>query len=143
MNTDFNLSWGFLSTAFLVLATIFAIRMLPRLIARVPFVSLDELKGKVDAREDLLVIDVRSAGEYAGGHPRGAMNIPVGDIKTRLAEIPEEDLATLKATPVYLICATNSRAASAARALKGKGFSAVSVVDGGVGKWRRKGYPMG
>ncbi|WP_413203640.1 rhodanese-like domain-containing protein [Rhodospirillum sp. A1_3_36] len=142
MTEDFNLSWGFLSTAFLVLATIFAIRMMPRLIAGVPFVSLDDLKAKMDGKEDCLVIDVRGEGEYAGGHPRGAMNLPVGELKTRLNEISDDDLAALKATPVYLICATNSRAASAARTLKGKGFTALSVVDGGVGKWQRKGYPM-
>jgi rhodanese-related sulfurtransferase len=143
VNGEFNISWGFLSTAFLMLSLIFVMRMLPRFMARVPFVGPAEVAEKMKANEDLLILDVRTPGEFASDHPRGAMNLPVGDLKARLAEIPEANLESLKATPVYVICASNSRAASAARVLKGKGFSSLAVIDGGVGKWKRQGCPMG
>ena len=43
----------------------------------------------------LVVLDVRPAAEHAAGHLPGAVSIPVGELRRRLAELPGEDLTDL------------------------------------------------
>lgn len=52
----------------------------------IPRVSLDEVKAAIDAGT-AVVVDVRSAEAYAGGHIAGAINIPLAEIESRIAEI--------------------------------------------------------
>ena len=49
-------------------------------------VSLDETKAAMDAGT-VVVVDVRSAEAYQGGHIAGAINIPLGELETRLGEL--------------------------------------------------------
>lgn len=49
-------------------------------------VSLDETKAAMDAGT-AVVVDVRSAEAYQGGHIAGAINIPLGELETRLGEL--------------------------------------------------------
>jgi ArsR family transcriptional regulator len=49
-------------------------------------VSLDEAKAALDAGT-AVVVDVRSAEAYQGGHIAGAINIPLGELETRLGEL--------------------------------------------------------
>ena len=77
------------------------------------------------------VIDVRELHEYIAGHVCGARLIPMGQLATRLAEVPTTG-------PVYVICASGVRSLSAADFLSGAGVDAWSVA-GGTGGWRRSG----
>jgi phage shock protein E len=71
------------------------------------------------------VVDVRTPGEFARGHHAGAVNVPLGALPGRLAEIPRD-------RPVVLYCASGARSASAARLLRRAGY--VDVVNaGGLG----------
>ncbi len=135
------IQWTFLLVVFVLFSIIFVIRNLPRLMARVPFVRPADLKERMDKGDDLLVLDVRTAPEFEGGHVRGALNLPVQDLGTRLGEINKDELEALKATPVFIMCASGSRAAQAARILKNAGFSDLTVVDGGYNKWCRQKLP--
>ena len=67
----------------------------------------------------------RTAGEYAGGHYSGAVNIPVDAISGKLAKIGPKD------KPVIVYCASGSRSAAAAGALKAAGYTNV-VNAGGI-----------
>ena len=49
-------------------------------------VSLDETKATMDAGT-AIVVDVRSAEAYQGGHIAGAINIPLGELESRLGEL--------------------------------------------------------
>ena len=49
-------------------------------------VSLDDAKAALEA-ETAVVVDVRSAEAYQGGHIAGAINIPLGERETRLVEL--------------------------------------------------------
>ena len=49
-------------------------------------VSLDETKAAMDAGT-AVIVDVRSAEAYQGGHIAGAINIPLGELETRLDEL--------------------------------------------------------
>lgn len=68
-----------------------------------------------------LLVDVRSAGEFAAANAPGTINIPLGDLGSRLAEIP-------KTAPVVLCCASGSRSGMAKLMLKKNGYPEVYNV---------------
>jgi rhodanese-related sulfurtransferase len=68
--------------------------------------------------EGAVVVDVRSAAEYAAGARPGSLNIPLSELKDRL-----ESLDPRK--PVILCCASGTRSAAAVAILKGSGFRRV------------------
>ncbi len=78
------------------------------------------------------LIDVRSAGEFTGGHLPGALNIPLGSLSERLREIPHD-------RPAVVHCQSGSRATIAASVLKASGFSDVRVFRGGFAEWKGSG----
>jgi phage shock protein E len=71
-----------------------------------------------------VVLDVRSADEYAEGHLPSAVNVPVQELAKRMAEV-EALVSGDKARPVVIYCATGSRASTAKRALEAAGYSRV------------------
>jgi hydroxyacylglutathione hydrolase len=80
--------------------------------------------GQVDPAA---VIDVRQAGEYAGGHLPGARNIELGSLAHQAP-----DLAGL---PVVTMCGHGERAATAASVLERAGYAAVAILPGGPPHW--------
>ncbi len=75
-----------------------------------------------------IVIDVRTAEEYASGHLSRAINIPVQELPGRIAEI-ETLVAGDRTRPIVVYCAAGARAAKAKAQLDGAGYS--NVVNGG------------
>ena len=69
-------------------------------------------------RQGALVIDVRSASEYAGGHVKGSRNIPLGALPGKLGELKKDKV-------ILTVCASGMRSASARRTLLKAGFSSV------------------
>jgi rhodanese-related sulfurtransferase/glyoxylase-like metal-dependent hydrolase (beta-lactamase superfamily II) len=80
--------------------------------------------GQVDPAA---VIDVRQAGEYAGGHLPGARNIELGALAGQAAGVA--------AQPVVTMCRHGERAATAASVLERAGHTAVAVLPGGPPDW--------
>jgi hypothetical protein len=58
--------------------------------SNVPRISLEELKQKLDAGAELVIIDVRSKEEFDQGHIPGAISIPWDEIKDRYTELPRD-----------------------------------------------------
>jgi hypothetical protein len=58
--------------------------------SNVPRISLEELKEKLDAGTDLVIVDVRSTEDFAQGHIPGAVSIPWEEIKDRYTELPRD-----------------------------------------------------
>jgi rhodanese-related sulfurtransferase len=75
-----------------------------------------------------VVIDVRTADEYAEAHLSHAINIPVQELPDRIAEI-ETLVAGDRTRPIVVYCAAGSRAAKAKAQLDAAGYS--NVVNGG------------
>jgi rhodanese-related sulfurtransferase len=98
-----------------------------------------ELKRRLDAGRDVLVLDVRGGDEYTGelGHIHGSVNIPLAALQQRLDELGDR-----LAQPVAIVCRTDRRSAKAAALLARKGFSDVHVVRGGMMKWNEAGLPV-
>jgi len=135
-------SEGVIQKGLLALALLAVVAFLPRFIARLrqrPMIEAAELKRRLDAGEDLLVLDVRSGEEYRGemGHIAGAVNVPVEDLRRRLDEIADR-----AERPVAIVCRTDRRSAKAAQFLAQRGFADVHVVRGGMTRWRDAGYDV-
>ncbi|SET50390.1 NADPH-dependent 2,4-dienoyl-CoA reductase, sulfur reductase [Lacrimispora sphenoides] len=69
------------------------------------------------------IIDVRGRDEFEMGHLIGAVNIPLGELRQRVSEIPHD-------RPVYLHCRTSQRSYNASMALKGRGFDNIINISG-------------
>jgi thioredoxin 1 len=91
-----------------------------------------EIKTKPKA----FVIDVRTANEFSNGHILNATNSDWknGNFKTQTAKIDKNE-------PVYLYCLSGGRSDLAAKYLMEEGFKNVSVLDGGMMKWRAENLP--
>ena len=94
------------------------------------------LKALVD-NGAAVVIDVRSAEEFAGGHVPGARNIPLDQLEARKAELDAQ-----KGAALYLICEKGGRSASATQTLAAAGFVKPINVTGGTAAWRAAGFPI-
>jgi len=70
--------------------------------------------------EGAVIIDVRTAGEYADGHIKGSKNISLDKIQASLATIKKLN------KPVITCCRSGARSAMAVRFLKGAGVEAYN-----------------
>ena len=123
----------------LALGLLAAVALLPRLIGRLrggsfAWIEADELKQRLDRGEAVTVVDVRGPDEFTGplGHVADAVNLPVGELPSRLSEIN-----ALRDKPVVLVCRTDKRSAAAAQMLRAAGFAKVSVLRRGMEQWNR------
>jgi len=73
-----------------------------------------------------LLVDVRSAGEFATANAPGTVNIPLGELGQRLSEIPPS-------APVVLCCASGTRSGMAKLVLKKNGYRNVY----NIGNWTK------
>jgi rhodanese-related sulfurtransferase len=103
------------------------------------WIEVDVLARRLAEPGRMAVIDVRGRDEFTGplGHIAGAVNLPVGELGGRLAE-----LAAFKTQPLTLVCRTDKRSASAAALLRDAGFRDVRVLRGGMERWNRDGLPV-
>jgi hydroxyacylglutathione hydrolase len=106
-----------------------------RPVARIEMIDPDDLAER-DARDDLLILDVRDPDEFTEGHIPGSAHIPYGELPKRLSELPTN-------RPIATICSGGKRSGLAASVLQREGFeNVIHVARGGVGTWRRRGYPI-
>lgn len=90
-----------------------------------------ELEKKLDSNENIVVLDVREAAEYAFSHIPNAISIPLGELEERLGELNKEN-------EIYVVCRTGSRSDLAAQKLAEKGFTHVMNVVPGMSEWSGK-----
>ena len=83
-----------------------------------------------------LVLDVRSDGEFSGGHIPGAISIPHDELPNRL-----EELGNDRSVPIVVYCESGGRAGIAGEALLAAGFSNVFHLTGDMRAWRENGRP--
>ena len=133
---------GLIQKGLLALALLAAVAFLPRLIGKLrkpPMLDVPELKRRLDAGEDVLVLDVRPLDGFTGdlGHIPGVTHIPLNELEQRLHE-----LETYQEKPVVTVCRTDRMSSQAAQLLAQKGFSKVVVAKMGMTDWNKRGYPV-
>lgn len=81
-----------------------------------------DLKALAD--EGAIILDVRTKGEFQGGHIKHAINIPVDSISSNLSKLKNKD------KPIITCCASGMRSGRAKGLLKAKGYE--KVYNGGA-----------
>ncbi|HUX89838.1 MAG TPA: rhodanese-like domain-containing protein [Gallionellaceae bacterium] len=108
-------------------------------------ISPAELKAKLDAKENFLLVDVREPSEYEHGHIEGAHLVPRGIIEAAAdTSYPKHypSLSGARDQQVILYCATSGRSAMSAAVLQMMGFKNVLNLAGGFGRWESEGMPQ-
>jgi NADPH-dependent 2,4-dienoyl-CoA reductase/sulfur reductase-like enzyme/rhodanese-related sulfurtransferase len=85
-----------------------------------PQIDVESVLGKPD---QAFMLDVRTHGEFNGGHLPGATNIPIEELRSRLAELPRH-------RPIACYCQVGQRGYLATRILLQAGFDAVNIGGG-------------
>jgi rhodanese-related sulfurtransferase len=95
------------------------------------------LATRLERRASLLVLDVRGPDEFTGplGHIREAKNVPLNELMAHLPDLIRDD------RPAVVVCKTDRRSSMAAQQLRQAGMAEVSVLRGGMERWREIGLP--
>jgi len=100
-------------------------------------INAEELKKKIDTKEDFILVDVLGKESYEARHVPTAINIPVDEIENRASsELPDKN----KEIVVY--CASTDCQASprAAKKLVELGYTNVVDYEAGIAGWQDVGY---
>jgi phage shock protein E len=91
--------------------------------------------AQIKDRQDVFVLDVREQSEYDAGHIPGVVLVPLGQIPSRLSEIPTDKT-------VIVTCRTGNRSAQATNFLRQSGYDNVHNMLGGIVAWEQAGYEV-
>lgn len=90
------------------------------------------------SKSGIQVLDVRTAGEFKGGHIKKALQADWTNQQQFMERVSFVD----KDKPVYIYCLVGSRSASAAAWMRNNGFKKVIELRGGINAWKRDGKPV-
>ena len=93
----------------------------------------EELQKMVKGNKGVLILDVRTVGEFRSGHIPKSKNIPVQELSSKVGT-----LDSYKDDEVIVYCASGARSTSAARVLSKNGFNNVYNLGGGVSSYKGK-----
>ncbi|KQX65447.1 rhodanese-like domain-containing protein [Streptomyces sp. Root1310] len=86
---------------------------------------------------ELTIVDVRTPGEYAGGHISGALNIPLDQLDRALPDLR----TAARRGEVLIVCASGARSENACRMLAENGIHTATLA-GGTGAWAAQGHDL-
>jgi molybdopterin/thiamine biosynthesis adenylyltransferase/rhodanese-related sulfurtransferase len=100
-------------------------------------VTLDEVKRRLEAKEDYVFVDVREKDETKAGFIPGAVLLPRGFLEMQVeSKLPDKN------AKIVLYCAGGTRSAFAAKALKELGYNHVESANPGFVRWKDMAYPV-
>ncbi|WP_075217114.1 rhodanese-like domain-containing protein [Mongoliimonas terrestris] len=103
---------------------------------RSPIATLSPAEARTAAEAGtILLVDVREAGEWAGGHVPGAVHAPLSRLATDAASLPTD-------RPVVFYCLSGARSAQAVSLCRRLGLAHDTHMAGGFGLWRHQGFPV-
>jgi hydroxyacylglutathione hydrolase len=98
----------------------------------IPSIDARELRERLD---EVLLVDVRQQSEWDEGHIAGAVHFEAG--RTAWEELPFPH-----GRPLAIQCASGNRSMSVSSVLRRRGYDNVVQVDGGITKWKMRGFPV-
>ena len=89
------------------------------------------------AEPGVVILDVRTAGEFAAGHIEGAINIDVEGMQF------ESGIADLDKTATYAVyCHSGRRSGIAVGKMADAGFTSLFNLSSGIADWQANGFPV-
>lgn len=104
---------------------------------KVPQITTDELKKLIDSNEEIIILDVRTTGEYSRGKIEGSVNLPLDDIGEKI-----ERLLPNKEAKIIIYCLSGSRSVYAVDEMVKLGYKNVFNLTNGLLVWRAMNYPL-
>lgn len=131
-------SFPILWIALTLLLIVGAVIVIPRLTTGNTTTALPDEVSVTRAAElrdsGVMMLDVREPEEWNQAHIPGAVLIPLGELQSRLSEVPANQ-------PVVVYCRTGHRSASGRDILKAAGYTNVTSMAGGITAWISQGLP--
>ncbi|MEQ8766318.1 MAG: rhodanese-like domain-containing protein [Planctomycetota bacterium] len=103
----------------------------PELVRRFERIDVDALRTRLEGPNPPRVLDVRSPGEFEGGHIEGAINVPLNRLEKNFSEVP-------KGQELAVICGSGYRSTIAVSLLANHGFESLLDIRGGMSAWGEK-----
>lgn len=100
----------------------------------IPQLNARQLSQKLAEDDSVLLVDVRTPGEYRLEHIPGARLLPLSLLHQRRNELPQD-------RPIVCVCRSGARSQSACEQLAALGFGDVANLSGGMIGWKRAGLP--
>lgn len=101
-------------------------------------ITVDELQSKIKGSEIFKLVEISNPDDFANGHIKGAINIPLDSLATEASE----RFRKFQQVVIYTQEATSSVSTVAAGRLQRLGFSNVVLLRGGKEAWRNAGLPL-
>jgi rhodanese-related sulfurtransferase len=104
----------------------------------VQFVTVDELKTKIEKNERITILDVRGGNDLGNDNKvKGAIYVRLRKLKQRLLMPPLKDVPKSQEIITYCACPNDEASIRAAKLLSDSGFTRVRVLKGGWMEWKR------
>jgi len=91
----------------------------------------------INNNNDILILDIRAAGEYQDGHIKGAKNAPLKDLVSEVEKFSE-----YKNRPVLIYCNSGNTSTRALKILKKAGYEKINNLEGGIAAWKEANLPL-
>jgi len=125
--------WGVLALVVLGLGVVWLMSRNTTTASSMPLeISVQEAVAKQKA--GAFILDVREPDEWNTVHIAGATLIPLGDLDSRLNELPKDK-------EIVVVCHSGNRSAKGRDILLNNGFTQVTSMAGGMNQWQAAGYP--
>lgn len=105
--------------------------------ARATMLDAPAVRSLCETNPDVLLVDVRTPGEYESAHIAGSINLPLDQVNAHRRRIVNHAERRL-----VLVCQSGSRAIQAQRNLTAAGLTDVAVLTGGMNAWMAADAPV-
>jgi rhodanese-related sulfurtransferase len=122
----------------LVLATACALPLAAAAQSSIPFVTTEELKRMIDAKEDFVLANALSPIEFAEERIAGSVNVPYDALRSGAVTLPQDRAKRLVFYCKGPKCTKSTKAAGLAVKM---GYTNVAVYNEGLPEWLKRGYP--
>lgn len=111
--------------------------LLRRLRSEIREISLDELDRRIQAKEPVVIVDVREKLERDQGYIPGSIHVPRSYLEQQIEQkVPD------KSAPIVLVCASGIRSVFAVKTLQELGYVNVEGANKGYTQWKDRGFPI-
>jgi rhodanese-related sulfurtransferase len=125
----------FIAAAILLYACSAGSKAKPPSPAAVSSLAITPAQGYAKFQQGSFFLDVRTQLEWDQFHIKDSTLIPLGELQTRLNELP-------KSKDIVVVCLSGQLSQNGAAILQQAGFPHVSYVSGGLQAWMAAGYPV-
>lgn len=132
---SFIVNHWLLVTLFVVLVALILSDALSRKISGINPLGTAEAIQIVNQRNGIF-LDIREPAEFKKEHIAESMSLPLSTLEANVAKLKDPE------QPIILVCASGQRARTAAKQLRGNGFSNIYVLTGGLNAWKDGKLPL-